>query len=89
MVKDVGLTQYHANKDYYIKKNPLKARGTRISCQTDTGQGGQRAGWTYIGLDEHRAIHTLGYIDRCRTIKISVALSAHCANFSYSGWCLG
>ena len=39
------------------KKDSPKTLGTRLSCKTGTGLGGQRARQAGIGLDEHRATH--------------------------------
>ena len=42
------------------KMNSTKTLGTRVSCKTGTGLGGQRARQAYraIESDEHRATHT-------------------------------
>ena len=50
---DAGLC-----KKVLSRKDPPKTHGTRVSSETGTRLGGQRARWTYVGLDEHRAAHT-------------------------------
>ena len=60
-----------------VKKYPPKTLGTKVSYETGTGPGGQRA--TGIGLDEHKG-YTYMRLDGYRARQSLIGLGAHCAN---------
>ena len=67
----MGLTQDFAKRLY--QKDSPKTLGRRVSCETGTGLGGQRA-----RLDEHRATHMYTRLGGYWARLSLVGISAHC-----------
>ena len=65
------MTQDGAKNGRFTKKDHPKTLGTRVSCKTGTGLGGQ-------GQDGHRVIHNYMRLDRYRARQSLIGLNAHC-----------